>query len=67
MRALYQVKERLAAHAHDLTLITAPGSSAHVVLDLVHLSHRSRHGPARGGAGLGGGARGGPALGGAAS
>jgi len=67
VRALYQVKERLAAHAHDLTLITAPGSSAHVVLDLVHLSHRSRHGPARGGAGLGGGARGGPALGGAAS
>jgi serine phosphatase RsbU (regulator of sigma subunit)/anti-sigma regulatory factor (Ser/Thr protein kinase)/anti-anti-sigma regulatory factor len=41
VRALYQVKERLAAHAHDLTLITAPGSSAHVVLDLVHLSHRS--------------------------
>ncbi len=67
VRALYQVKERLAAHAHDLTLITAPGSSAHVVLDLVHLSHRSRHGPARGGPGLGGGARGGPALGGAAS
>jgi serine phosphatase RsbU (regulator of sigma subunit)/anti-sigma regulatory factor (Ser/Thr protein kinase)/anti-anti-sigma regulatory factor len=63
VRALYQVKERLAAHAQNLTLITAPGSSAHVVLDLVHLSHRPWHGPARGG----GGARGGPALGGAAS
>ena len=77
VRALYQVKERLAAHAHDLTLITKPGSSAHVVLDLVHLSHRSWHGPARGGSGLGGpgrggpgrsgSGRGGPALGGAAS
>jgi serine phosphatase RsbU (regulator of sigma subunit)/anti-sigma regulatory factor (Ser/Thr protein kinase)/anti-anti-sigma regulatory factor len=72
VRALYQVKERLAAHAHDLTLITKPGSSAHVVLDLVHLSHRSWHGPARGGSGLGGpgrggSGRGGPALGGATS
>jgi anti-sigma regulatory factor (Ser/Thr protein kinase)/anti-anti-sigma regulatory factor len=77
VRALYQVKERLAAHAHDLTLITKPGSSAHVVLDLVHLSHRSWHGPARVGSGLGGSARGGsgrggsgrggPALGGATS
>jgi anti-sigma regulatory factor (Ser/Thr protein kinase)/anti-anti-sigma regulatory factor len=67
VRALYQVKERLTAHAHDLTLITKPGSSAHVVLDLVHLSHRSWHGPARGGSGLGGTGRGGPALGGATS
>jgi anti-sigma regulatory factor (Ser/Thr protein kinase)/anti-anti-sigma regulatory factor len=67
VRALYQVKERLTAHAHDLTLITAPGSSAHVVLDLVHLPHRSRRGPARGGPGLGAPARGGPALGGATS
>jgi serine phosphatase RsbU (regulator of sigma subunit)/anti-sigma regulatory factor (Ser/Thr protein kinase)/anti-anti-sigma regulatory factor len=67
VRALYQVKERLAAHAHDLTLITAPGSSAHVVLDLVHLAHRARHGPARGGGAFGAGARGGPALGGATS
>jgi anti-sigma regulatory factor (Ser/Thr protein kinase)/anti-anti-sigma regulatory factor len=62
VRALYLVKERLAAHAHDLTLITAPGSSAHVVLDLVHLSHRSRLGPSRGGSGRGGVPRGGPAL-----
>jgi hypothetical protein len=27
------------AHQQALTLITAPGSSAHLVLDLVHLSH----------------------------
>jgi anti-sigma regulatory factor (Ser/Thr protein kinase)/anti-anti-sigma regulatory factor len=40
VRALYLVRDRLAAHELDLTLITEPGSSAQLVLDLVHLSHR---------------------------
>jgi anti-sigma regulatory factor (Ser/Thr protein kinase)/anti-anti-sigma regulatory factor len=48
VRALYQVKERLAAHAQDLTLITMPGSSAHIVLDLVQLRHQGLAGPATG-------------------
>jgi serine phosphatase RsbU (regulator of sigma subunit)/anti-sigma regulatory factor (Ser/Thr protein kinase)/anti-anti-sigma regulatory factor len=39
VRALYLVREQLMAHQQALTLITAPGSSAHLVLDLVHLSH----------------------------
>jgi anti-sigma regulatory factor (Ser/Thr protein kinase) len=40
VRTLYLVRDRLAAHELDLTLITEPGSSAQLVLDLVHLSHR---------------------------
>jgi serine phosphatase RsbU (regulator of sigma subunit)/anti-sigma regulatory factor (Ser/Thr protein kinase)/anti-anti-sigma regulatory factor len=48
VRALYLVRERLVAHQHDLTLITARGSSADVVLDLVHLSHRAESNPALG-------------------
>ena len=52
VRALYLVREKLLAHRQNLTLLTAPGSSAHVVLDLVHLSHvgvllRSRAGADR--------------------
>jgi anti-sigma regulatory factor (Ser/Thr protein kinase)/anti-anti-sigma regulatory factor len=39
VRALYAVSEQLAAHGHGLTLITAPGSGAGVVLDLVQLAH----------------------------
>ena len=39
VRALYAVREQLAAHGHGLTLITAPGSGAGVVLDLVQLAH----------------------------
>lgn len=39
VRALYQVRERLAAHQQDLTLIAAPGSSAGIVLELVRLPH----------------------------
>jgi anti-sigma regulatory factor (Ser/Thr protein kinase)/anti-anti-sigma regulatory factor len=39
VRALYTVSEQLAAHGHGLTLITAPGSGAHLVLDLVQLAH----------------------------
>ena len=42
VRALYLVRERLAVHKQELTLITAPGTSADVVLDLVHLSHRAQ-------------------------
>lgn len=37
VRALYQVREQLAAHRQVLTLLAAPGSSAHLVLKLVHL------------------------------
>jgi anti-sigma regulatory factor (Ser/Thr protein kinase)/anti-anti-sigma regulatory factor len=39
VRALYAVSGQLAAHGHALTLITAPGSGAGVVLDLVQLAH----------------------------
>jgi anti-sigma regulatory factor (Ser/Thr protein kinase)/anti-anti-sigma regulatory factor len=39
VRALYAVSGQMAAHGHDLTLITAPGSAAHLVLDLVRLAH----------------------------
>jgi anti-sigma regulatory factor (Ser/Thr protein kinase)/anti-anti-sigma regulatory factor len=39
VRALYTVSEQLAAHGHGLTLITAPGSGAHLVLDMVQLAH----------------------------
>ena len=39
VRALYLVREQLMAHHQALTLITTPSSSAHLVLDLVHLSH----------------------------
>jgi anti-sigma regulatory factor (Ser/Thr protein kinase)/anti-anti-sigma regulatory factor len=39
VRALFRIRELLAAHQQHLTLITAPGSSAHAVLDLVHLPH----------------------------
>ncbi len=37
VQALYAVSEQLAAHGQELTLITAPGSAAHVVLALVQL------------------------------
>ncbi len=39
VRALYQVRDRLTVHQQDMTLLTAPGSSAQVVLDLVQLAH----------------------------
>jgi len=39
VRALYAVSGQLAAHGHSLTLITAPGSGAGLVLDLVQLAH----------------------------
>jgi serine phosphatase RsbU (regulator of sigma subunit)/anti-sigma regulatory factor (Ser/Thr protein kinase)/ABC-type transporter Mla MlaB component len=39
VRALYQVRERLAAHHQKLTLVAAPGSSAGIVLKLVRLPH----------------------------
>jgi anti-anti-sigma regulatory factor len=39
VRALYAVSGQMAAHGQDLTLITAPGSAAHLVLDLVRLAH----------------------------
>ena len=42
VRALYAVSGQMAAHGQDLTLITAPGSAAHLVLDLVRLAHTAR-------------------------
>jgi len=39
VRALYAVSGQMAAHGQDLTLITAPDSAAHLVLDLVRLAH----------------------------
>jgi hypothetical protein len=39
IRALYRVREQLAAHRQDLTLITVPGSSVALILELAHLSH----------------------------
>ena len=39
VRALYAVSGQMAAHGQDLTLVTAPGSAAHMVLDLVQLAH----------------------------
>ncbi len=39
VRALYAVSMQMAAHGQDLTLITAPGSAAHAVLNLVQLAH----------------------------
>jgi anti-sigma regulatory factor (Ser/Thr protein kinase)/anti-anti-sigma regulatory factor len=39
VRALYVVSEQMAAHGQNLTLITAPGSAAQAVLDLVQLAH----------------------------
>jgi serine phosphatase RsbU (regulator of sigma subunit)/anti-sigma regulatory factor (Ser/Thr protein kinase)/ABC-type transporter Mla MlaB component len=39
VRALYQVREQLAAHKQRLTLVATPGSSAGIVLGLVRLPH----------------------------
>jgi serine phosphatase RsbU (regulator of sigma subunit)/anti-sigma regulatory factor (Ser/Thr protein kinase)/anti-anti-sigma regulatory factor len=47
VRALYQVRDRLTVHQQDMTLLTAPGSSAQVVLDLVQLAHVAADDPAR--------------------
>ena len=48
VRALYQVRDRLTVHQKDMTLLTAPGSSAQVVLDLVQLPYLAADDPARG-------------------
>ena len=42
VRALYEVSEQLAAHGQRLVLVTAPGSAAHMVLDLARLDHVTR-------------------------
>ena len=39
VRVLYEVSGQLAAHGQELTLVTARGSAAHLVLDLVRLDH----------------------------
>ena len=39
VRALYQVSKQLAAHGQKLTLVTAAGSAAQHVLELVRLDH----------------------------
>ena len=49
VRALYAVSEQMAAHGQDLTLITAPGSAVHMVLDLVRLAHVAAPSAARSG------------------
>ncbi len=46
VRALYAVSGQLSAHEQDLTLITAPGSAARVVLDLVRLAPVAGEDPA---------------------
>ena len=43
VRALYAVSGQMAAHGQDLTLITAPGSAAQLVLNLVRLAHVARN------------------------
>jgi anti-sigma regulatory factor (Ser/Thr protein kinase)/anti-anti-sigma regulatory factor len=42
VRALYEVSEQLAAHGQRLVLVAAPGSAAHMVLDLARLDHVTR-------------------------
>jgi anti-sigma regulatory factor (Ser/Thr protein kinase)/anti-anti-sigma regulatory factor len=42
VRALYEVSEQLAAHGQRLVLVTAPGSAAHMVLDLARLDYVTR-------------------------
>jgi PAS domain S-box-containing protein len=44
VRALFQVRDQLAAHDRELTLVAAPDSVAAFVLDLVHIPYR--HPPA---------------------
>jgi anti-anti-sigma factor len=39
IRALYRVREQLAAHRQDLKLIAVPGSSVALILELAHLPH----------------------------
>ena len=39
IRALYRVREQLAARRQDLTLIAVPGSSVALILELAHLPH----------------------------
>jgi serine phosphatase RsbU (regulator of sigma subunit)/anti-sigma regulatory factor (Ser/Thr protein kinase)/anti-anti-sigma regulatory factor len=39
VRVLYEVSEQLAVHGQELTLVTATGSAAHLVLDLVRLDY----------------------------
>jgi len=42
VRVLYELSEQLAVNGHELTLVTAPGSAAHLVLELVRLNHVTR-------------------------
>ncbi len=44
VRALYQVRDLLAAHKKELTLVAAAASSARMVLDLVQLPHTAPSG-----------------------
>jgi serine phosphatase RsbU (regulator of sigma subunit)/anti-sigma regulatory factor (Ser/Thr protein kinase)/anti-anti-sigma regulatory factor len=44
VRALYQVRDLLAAHKKELTLVAAAASSARMVLDLVKLPHTAPSG-----------------------
>ena len=40
VRALHELRDRLADHGHDLILVAPTTSPAHLVLDIVHLPHR---------------------------
>ena len=42
VRVLYELSQQLAVNGHELTLVTAPGSAAHLVLELVRLNHVTR-------------------------
>jgi ABC-type transporter Mla MlaB component len=44
VRALHQVRDQLAVHGHDLTIIAAPESSVAAVLDVVRLPHTTSAG-----------------------
>ncbi len=41
VRAIYQVRELLVAHGHDLAIIAAADSAASALLDVVRLPHLS--------------------------
>jgi len=42
VRVLYQTGAQLAAHGHELTLVSKPGSPAAAVLDLARLPRSPR-------------------------
>lgn len=45
VRALHELRDRLADQGHDLILVAPATSPAHLVLDIVHLPHRGEAAP----------------------